>query len=172
MNNIIKVIAVISLILALSALAACTATAQAQTQNLNLKQAAPDFLLKDLNGNLIALSNYRGQPIYLNYWASWCPSCVEEMPYIQAIYDDWSKRGPVMITVNAGEDLSTIQGYLQKNHYTFPVVVDPGEVAKKYNIYYIPVSVFIDKQGIIQSKQIGAFANKAAIEKQLAGIAQ
>jgi peroxiredoxin len=163
---------VMSLIAALPALAACSSSPQVQSQNLNLNQPAPDFLLKDLNGQLVSLSNYKGKPIYLNYWASWCPSCLDEMPFVQAIYDDWSKRGLVLITIDASEDLPTVQDYLQKNHYTFPVVIDPGEVAKKYNVYYIPVSVFIDKQGIIQSKQIGAFPNKAAIEKQLAGIVQ
>jgi peroxiredoxin len=149
-------------------LAACASPSQTQTQKVNLNKPAPDFILKDLNGNLVALSNFRGKPVYFNYWATWCPACIKEMPIIQKVYEDWSKRGLELFTVDSGESLATVQDFMQKNHYTFPVLLDTqNDVGDKYKVYYIPVSVFVDKTGNIKNQVVGAFENKAAIEKIL-----
>jgi peroxiredoxin len=169
-----KIFLALILTAAISVVTACSTTpdiSNGQSHSLNVNQPAPDFTLRDLDGNLVALSNFRGKPVYFNYWASWCPSCIDEMPIVQSVYDDWAKRGLVLFTVNAGEDLATVLDFMQKNHYTFPVLLDSQDkVDQEYNIYYIPVSVFVDKQGKIKSKVIGALAVKAALEKQLATI--
>ena len=168
MNKVKTLALLMGAVLGISLLSSCHPPAQGQNGTLNLNQPAPDFQLEDLSNNLISLSDYKGEPIYLNYWATTCPACVEEMPYIQAVYDEWSKRGLRVLTVNAGEDTATVKSFLQKNQYTMPVAVDgSGEVAEKYNIYYIPVSVFIDRQGVLRSKIIGAFPDKAAIDRQI-----
>ena len=136
-----------------------------------MDQPAPGFQLKDLNGQLVSLSSYQGKPVFFNYWASWCPACVNEMPLIQAAYDDMTKQGLVMLMINAGEDLATAQNFVQQNHYTFPVLLDSqNDVGNKYNIYYIPVSVFVDKNGILRSRVVGAFKDKRSIEGQMATI--
>ncbi len=151
--------------------AACSSTVSAQNQNAKADKPATDFVLSDLNGRPVALSDYRGKPVFFNYWASWCPACVGEMPIIQSVYADWGKRGLVLFTVNAGEDLGTIQNFMQKNHYTFPVLVDTqGDVGSKYNVYSIPISAFVDRQGDLKNQVIGAFPDKEALEKQLSGI--
>lgn len=170
-RSYIKVILAVILVAAFSVLAACSTVSNAQSQNLNQDKPAPDFILKDTTGNLVALSNFRGKPVFFNYWASWCPACINEMPLVQSAYQDWSKKGLVLLGVNAGEDVTIVQDFMQKNHYTFPVLLDSqNDVGNKYNIYYIPVSVFVDKQGIMKSRVVGAFPNKAALEKQLSSI--
>ncbi len=166
-----KVFLSLVLVIGFIALTACSSTSSAQSQSLNLDQPAPDFTLKDLTGKPVALSSFQGKPVFFNYWASWCPSCIEEMPIIQSVYADPANKGLVLLTVNAGEDLATVKDFLQKNHYTFPVLLDSeNDVGQKYNIYYIPVSVFIDKQGKLKSRVVGAFPDKAALEKQLTDI--
>jgi peroxiredoxin len=164
----LKVFLALVMLATVPALAACSTVSSAPSQNLNQDKPAADFILKDLNGNMVALSNFRGKPVFFNYWATWCPACISEMPLIQSVYQDWSKKGLTLFTVNAGEDVTTVQDFMQKNHYTFPVLLDnQNNVGTKYNIYYIPVSVFVDKQGIMKNRVVGAFPNKAALEKQL-----
>jgi len=171
--KIVKIFLALALVAGIVVLTSCSATANAntQSQDLNQNKLAPDFLLKDLNGNLVALSNFRGKPVFFNYWASWCPACIQEMPLIQSTYNDWTRKGLVLLTVNSGEDAATVQGFMKKNNYTMPALLDTQSVVgTEYNIYYIPVSVFIDKNGILKSRVVGAFPDKAALEKQLASI--
>jgi peroxiredoxin len=171
MNKHLKFFLALVLISVVLVSTACSTVSNAQGQNLNESKPAPDFILKDTTGGLVALSNYRGQPVFFNYWATWCPACINEMPIIQSVYQDWAKKGLVLFGVNAGEDVSVVQDFMQKNHYTFPVLLDSqNDVGTKYNIYYIPVSVFVDKQGIMKSRVVGAFPDKAALEKQLTAI--
>src|ERR1017187_10544991 len=119
-----KVFLALALMATVSVLAACSTVSSAPSQNLNQDKPAADFILKDTSGNLVALSNFRGKPVFFNYWATCCPACISEMPLIQSVYQDWSKKGLTLFTVNAGEDLATIQDFMQKNHYTFPVLLD------------------------------------------------
>ncbi len=173
MNKYIKILIALFLTAGVLALASCSNGSQAQSQSLNLDKPAPDFILKDLSGKPVALSSFQGKPVFFNYWATWCPACIEEMPIIQSIYEDPAYRNITLLTVNNGEDQTTVKDFLQTNHYSFPVLLDSqGDVAQKYNIQFIPVSVFVDKDGKLQSRVIGAFANKAALEKQLAGLFQ
>lgn len=143
-----------------------------QSQSLNLDKPAPEFTLNDLQGKPVSLSSFRGKVVILNFWATYCPPCVEEMPHLQAFYKDWVDKDVVLLAINAGgEDFSTVNSFMQKNGYTFTVLLDSrGEVAGKYNVNLIPVSVFIDQEGKIKNRVTGAFRNKAAIEKQLAGL--
>ncbi len=171
MNRNIKILIALFITAGILGLTACSSSASVQGQSLNLQNPAPDFVLKDLTGKPIALSSFQGKPVFFNYWATWCPACVNEMPIIQSIYADSANKGFVLLTVNAGEDAATVKDFLQKNHYTFPVLLDSqNDVGNKYNIEYIPVSVFVDKDGKLLSRVIGAFANKAALERQLADL--
>lgn len=132
---------------------------------------APDFQLPNLEGQYISLSSLRGKPVLINFWATWCPPCREEMPYLQQVYDGWSGKGLVLLTIDIGESAATIKEFMQNNNLTMPVLLDTSQsIAQMYNITAIPTTFLIDKDGIIRVKRIGAFPSTEAIEKELTKI--
>lgn len=135
---------------------------------------APDFQLLSLDGQTISLSDFRGKPVLLNFWASWCGPCEFEMPFLQEIYEDeeWSGKGLVILAVDIGEHPARVKMFMERLGLSFTVLLDVDqEVTLLYNIRAIPTTFFIDKDGIIQDVKIGAFADKSDIEKRLARIA-
>ena len=165
MNRRLKVILLIMLIpgLAVTSCATGSASSGAQVGNLAL-----DFELQDLDGQTISLSGLRGSPVMLNFWATWCPPCRAEMPYLQQIYDEWSAEGLVMLAINLRESPSLVEGFMQSNGLSFPVLLDStGSVGAKYNVSGIPTTFFIDRDGIIRQKRVGAYPSKEAIEEDL-----
>ncbi len=138
----------------------------AQVDNL-----APNFQLQNLDGQTVSLSNFRGKPVLVNFWATWCPPCRSEMPYIQEIYEEWTNKGLVVLTINIGESSSKVEEFMQSLNLSFTVLLDTKQdVAQRYNITGIPTTFFIDKDGIIQDKVISAFQNKTQIENRLSKI--
>ena len=134
-------------------------------------KAAPDFTLQNLDGQSISLSDLKGKPVLVNFWATRCPPCVSEMPYLQEIYDEWSGKGLILLAINIGESSSKVEQFLQDHNLSLPVLLDTrAVVAQRYNIRGIPTTFFIDKDGIIQEKIIGAFPNKEAIENRVSKI--
>ena len=90
------------------------------------------------------------------------------MPLLQQVYEEWSGRGLVLLTIDVGESSSRVRGYLQENNLSLPVLLDTGRnVAQKYNVVGIPTTFLIDKDGIIQEKIVGAFPNKKVIEEYI-----
>ena len=131
-------------------------------------KAAPDFELQNLDGQSISLNDLKGKPVLINFWATRCPPCVSEMPYIQEIYEEWSGKGLMVLAINIGDSSSEVEGFLQNHNLSLPVLLGTKRnVAQKYNIRWIPTTFFIDNDGIIQEKIIGAFPNKEAIENRL-----
>jgi len=129
---------------------------------------APDFKLQNLDGQYISLSDLRGKPVLLNFWATWCKPCVSEMPYIQQVYEEWSGKGLVVLAVNIGQSPAEVKRFLQAHSLSLPVLLDTKEnAARKYNITAIPTSFLIDSDGVIREKIIGAFPSKGAIETHL-----
>jgi len=129
---------------------------------------APNFQLPNLGGQSVSLSDFQGKPVLINFWASWCRPCVYEMPYIQEVFEEWSGQGLVVLAINIGESLSQVKEFMESHDLSFPVLLDmEGKVAEQYNIGGIPTTFSVDKDGIIQAMRVGAFPNKAAIEKSL-----
>ncbi len=168
MNKVPKIILAIILSLVLL-LAGCSAGSEPLTPSMaRVGEPAPDFKLENLDGQSVSLSDLRGKPILLNFWATWCPPCRAEMPFLQQIYEEWSDKGLVLLAIDIGEGPSQIKEFLEANNLSLPVLLDSNKsVAQKYNITAIPTTFFIDKDGIIQVKIIGAFPSKGAIEKNL-----
>ena len=167
MNKVIGIIWVFILAVGVITLAGCSGS----SQSLYIDSPAPDFKLNDVNWQPVSLSSFQGKTVLINFWATTCPPCVEEMPYLQAIHNNESAKGNlVLLMIDAGEDKTTVKNFIQSNKYTFPVLIDSQyEVAGKYNIQYTPTTILIDKQGKIKFNIVGAFKDQAAIEKQLAG---
>ena len=167
--NTVLLISVIITTLVFSGLSAgCTPAQGTQTGNL-----APDFQLDSLDGQPVSLSDFRGNPVLLNFWASWCGPCKSEMPYIQRIHEEWSGKGLVILAVDIGESSATVSEFVEKYALSFMVLLDiDQEVALKYNVRNIPTTFFIDKSGKIQDMKIGAFSSEAEIERRLEKINQ
>ena len=174
MNNPLKIILVVTLALILSvglAITGCSSNSASSTQGTQgtkVGDQAPDFQLDNLAGTSVSLSDFRGNPVMLNFWATWCGPCVREMPAIQSMYEEQSIKGLVLLAVNLGGTSSQVKEFLQNNDLFLPVLLDiDREVAQKYGIQYIPTTFFIDKEGIIQVVKVGPFPNKEAIESDL-----
>lgn len=133
-------------------------------------ESSTDFELKNLDGETVSLSDYRGNAVMLNFWASWCGPCRFEMPYIQEIYEDikWKAAGLVILAVNYGESAAVVENFMENNGFEFTVLLDTtGEVADEYNVRGIPATFFIDERGIIRYSDVGAFSSKEQIEQRL-----
>lgn len=131
---------------------------------------APGFQLQSLDGQTISLSDLRGSPVLLNFWATWCGPCRLEMPFLQEVYEDqeWAARGLVMLAVNLQEPGETVRKFVEENGFTFTVLLDTGgEVGNLYNISGIPTTYFIDNDGIIKNVKMGAFIGKSDIDRIL-----
>lgn len=129
-------------------------------------EAAPEFQLQNFAGETVSLSDFRGQPVLINFWATWCPSCRAEMPYLQQIYEEWSDRGLILLAIDIGESRETVAEFMQENNLTLPVLFDSdSKVTENYNIIAIPTTYFIDKDGIIRNRKIGDFKSKEEIEQ-------
>jgi peroxiredoxin len=169
MAKIVRLILIVALLTGLPALLACSG---GDSQGLQLGYPAPDFRLNDLNNKSVSLSGYLGKVVFLNFWATTCPPCVEEMPHFQALFQDWSARDDVVIlTIDIGEDAGLVRNFMQSHQYSFPVLLDTQlKVAEEYRIQYTPTSLVVDKAGLLQYKVIGAFKDKAAIVKAIEGL--
>jgi len=135
-------------------------TGETAPKNLQSGKPAPDFELASLNGQPVHLSDFKGHPVLINYWATWCPPCREELPLIQNRHEKYSSD-LVVLAINAGEDLATVEKYIQIKGFTFPVLLDPEWKAEAlFGIMAYPTSVFIDRNGIIQARYVGGINEK------------
>ncbi|GFZ31335.1 hypothetical protein CSC2_18610 [Clostridium zeae] len=117
---------------------------------------AIDFKLKTLAGKEVSLSDFKGKKVFLNFWATWCPPCRQEMPELEKLYEESKDSDLIILTINLGEDNQTVKSFMDKNKYNFNVALDLNQdVAIKYNIVSIPTSIFIDADGNLVSKKIG-----------------
>jgi len=107
--------------------------------------------LSDLNGETVNLSDYKGQVVMVNFWASWCPPCTAELPTIEAFYQAHQADGFVVLAVNAHENPADVRGFINSKGFTFPVLLDMDSgVMDSYGIRALPMSFIIDKDGNIQ----------------------
>lgn len=119
---------------------------------------APDFTLKDQYGNIHTLSEYKGKTVFINFWATWCSPCRQELPHIQTIYEDYEKEGEEALIVfgivapEYGDEKSEedIIQFVQEQGYTFPVLMDStAEVFRDYGVSAFPTTFMIDKDGAV-----------------------
>lgn len=111
--------------------------------------AAPDVQLTDLQGNPVAFSDYLGQVILYNAWATWCPPCKAEMPVLQAYYEKYKNQGFVIIAIEDGQPLDEVAAFVQSHGLTFPVWPDlEWRATKTWGIQALPTSYVIDRQGM------------------------
>ncbi len=112
---------------------------------------APDFALKSSTGENLRLSEYRGDVVMVNFWATWCGPCRQEMPLLEELFSRYERVGFTLLGVNIDDDPRRAMAMAQELGVTFPVVFDnTKEVSKLYDVNAMPVTVLVDKEGRVR----------------------
>jgi thiol-disulfide isomerase/thioredoxin len=151
---------------ALSGISFLTSTAIMKTGAMDASPEEPavlkkfnyDFSLKDLDGNVVDVNQFKGKTIFLNIWATWCGPCRVEMPSIQKLYEqvDNQKILFIMLAVDRQQDLKKVKDFVADKAYTFPVYTPSGNLPEQLQVGSIPSTFVIDPEGKIVSKETGA----------------
>ncbi|MGE7674286.1 peroxiredoxin family protein [Lysinibacillus sp. NPDC094403] len=126
-------------------------TNEKEDTTYQVEYVAPDFELKTLKGETVRLSDYVGKKVILNFWATWCPPCKEEVPHMQKIYEEYKNQGIEILAVNVtnkdkGEE--AVAQFVKEHGLTFEVLLDEeGFVGSKYQVFTLPTTYMIDTKG-------------------------
>ena len=148
----------ILIILLLTALSAFSSAQQAGKGLTKLPGISPavDFLLTDLDGNQHRLSDYRGQVVIINFWATWCPPCRDEMPSMQRAWEQLEKEDILMLGINVGEDEDIIFQFTASYPVEFPLLMDrDSKVINQWPVNGLPTTFVVDPKGEIVYRAIG-----------------
>lgn len=138
-----------------------TPTSSLAATGIDSGQPAPAFTLRSLDGETVSLADFRGQPVLVNFWATWCPPCRKEMPAIQHVYEQHQDADFVVLAVNVQESEETIRPFVEEMGVTFPVLLDEnGDVMKQYRIMGLPSSFFVARDGTIRTRKIGEMSEE------------
>jgi cytochrome c biogenesis protein CcmG, thiol:disulfide interchange protein DsbE len=149
--------AVIVLLIAGGALAFYLGHRSNGREGVKIGDQAPEFTLHSLGGNSLALGDYRQQVVVLNFWATWCPPCVEETPSLEKFAVETKPLGVNVIAVSVDEDPAALQKFVADHHLSFPIARDPQQaLASRYGTFQFPETYIIDRYGRVAEKIIGA----------------
>lgn len=132
--------------------------------------AAPDFALKTAQGREIKLNALTGQVVLVNFWATNCPPCVQEMPWLAAFQYKYAQRKFTVVGISLDEDWATVQAFLAKKPVPYPVVLGNDALADRYHVEAMPLTALVDRRGRIVWTHTGLIDRKQAqreIEKLL-----
>ncbi len=122
------------------------------------RSKAPEFSLKDLNGRYVTLSSLRGRVVLLNFWATWCPPCISEMPVFNRLYKEMRPRGLEVVAISTDRSEGYVRDYVGKHGLDFRVLYDEDRaVTKQYKVFSMPTTFLIDKNGFIVEKFFGEY---------------
>jgi cytochrome c biogenesis protein CcmG/thiol:disulfide interchange protein DsbE len=111
--------------------------------------------LLTLDGKEVKLSDYKGKVVLINFWASWCPPCKEEMPILEKVYQKYNDKNFVILAVNMDTSEGAMREFLEKNRYSFPIVRIKGEAG--LNLPGLPTSYLVDKEGSVKKIRLGVY---------------
>ncbi len=126
-----------------------------ESEQIKIGAVAPDFSLNTPDNQTIKLSQFRGKPVLINFWATWCAPCITELPLLVQTYQ--ANQGKLVILgINMKEDAGTVEARVKSVGITYPVGLDnTGEVTNRYQVRGYPTSLFVDKNGVIQRITVG-----------------
>lgn len=118
---------------------------------------APEFTLATLDGETVNLADYKGRVVFVNFWATWCGPCIEEMPVLQAFNAEQDADGPIVLAINVQETATVINDFFQRNAIgALPVLLDPeGTASRDYGIINMPTTYIIDETGQVRYMKLG-----------------
>lgn len=150
---------------------AISLTAGASGPAPRIGEPAPEFEVLGLDGETFRLSDFRGQPVWINFWATWCPPCRSEMtPDMQAVYEANQEEGLVVIGLSIAESADTVRDYVERVGVTYTIGLDQDTaIAATYRIVGIPTHFFIDRDGIVRELRIGSMS-RGTMEKKVEAI--
>ena len=139
------------------ALFACASISCKGNPGAQVGAPVPGFTLPDLEGRMHALDELRGKVVVLNYWATWCPPCIEEMPSLEKLHEALASKGLAVVAVSVDERFSDIERFVDEWNLTFTVLHDDGmKVSRSYRTFKYPETYIIDRMGRLKSKVVGA----------------
>ncbi|MCL4504937.1 MAG: TlpA family protein disulfide reductase [Chloroflexi bacterium] len=123
----------------------------ANIRRLGVDTPAPDFTLKTFNGTPVSLKDLRGKRVLINFWASWCPPCLQETPDLVAAYKELGDSGVVFVGIGTQDDSDKLKKFAADNKVTYTILEDPkGSVSDAYSVLGLPTTVLVDSQGIVR----------------------
>lgn len=129
-------------------------------------QQAPDFTLKTLSGESSSLSDVRGKKVLLNFWATWCKPCRQEMPAMEELQKEHSDLAVIAVNFTSAEKSEKqVQAFAGTYHLTFPIFIDKKGINADYNVFSYPTTYILDEKGVIQDIHIGTMTKKEMKEK-------
>ena len=140
-------------------------------QFLRENEPVPDFELNTLDGEPVKLSSFKGHPVLLNFWASWCPPCKDETPDLIAAYNELKQAGVVFIGIGTQDDTPKLQQFADEFKVPYLIVEDPlGKVSNQYRVLGMPTTFLVDKDGIMR-KVINGIVNKDQVITDMLALA-
>jgi len=137
------------------------------TQNAATRLAAPDFALPQPDGPDLRLSSYRGKVVLLDFWATWCDPCREEIPHLVELQQRYGDRGLQIIGISMDDSIEPVSPFYQQFHMNYPVVMGSAKTGELYGgVLGLPITFLIDRDGRIYSKHIGA-TDAAVFEREI-----
>ena len=133
----------------------------------NAASALPDIIFQDTNGRFLHLSGQKGKVVFLNFWATWCPPCIAEMPSINRLYEKLkSNKNIVFIIVDADHDFSKSRPFMAKRHFTMPLYQAASKIPESFLSNAIPTTTIIDRSGKVVFHQEGSadYSNPKLLE--------
>jgi peroxiredoxin len=128
---------------------------------------APTFKLETVDGQILNLSDLKGQFVILNFWATWCVPCVKEMPEFQKAHQSLNQKVKI-IGINLAESKEQVNDYIRGKGYSFPILLDGyGNVSQEYEVLHLPVTFFITPDGVIREKIFGGGVTREMIEAKI-----
>jgi peroxiredoxin len=119
-------------------------------------KAAPDFTLLNTDGQQVSLQQYRGKVVFLNFWATWCIPCREEMPALERLHQTYQAQDLAIISIDLKEGAEQVRAFFQKHGLSFPSLLDPnGAVFRDYLVAGMPTTYLIDRDGVLLARGVG-----------------
>ena len=162
--------AVLILLALLVLVIGCSGPGEAVPQGINQGSRARDFAFESLDGSKVSLSDYEGNVVLVNLWATWCSPCRAEIPDLEAAYQKYQYEGFVILGVNVEEPRETVAPFVQEFGMSYPILLDKsGELMKIYRAQGLPMSFIVDAEGVIQKRHMG-FLTGDQLESYLADL--